>query len=112
MDYGLTTYRAENSVQGFLFPSITEFSIRPVQADKWTQIIEKRGLLGGGTTRVRVTDDHVFYKRVGRVSHTVVSTPQLIADLLAEGGPCEEAADELTTSFHDPGTEDGSPALR
>lgn len=104
LDYALTTYRAENLVQGFLFPSTTDFYIRPDQADEWTQIIEDKGLLGGGNTRVRVTDGHVFYKTARRNSHTVVSTPQLIVDLLEEGGPCEEAAEKLIESFHDGGT--------
>ena len=95
LDYALTTYQAENLVQGFLFPSTTDFYIRPKQAEEWTQIIEDKGLLGGGNTRVRVTDDHVFYETERRNSHMVVSTPQLIVDLLVEGGPCDEAADKL-----------------
>lgn len=99
--YALTTYQAENLVQGFLFPSTTDFYIRPKQAEEWTQLIEDRGLLGGGNSRVRVTDDHVFYKTAQRDSHTVVSPPQLIVDLLAEGGPCEEAAEKLIGSFHE-----------
>lgn len=100
LDYALTTYQAENQVQGFLFPSTTDFYIRPEQAEKWTQIIEDKGLLGGGNTRVRVTDDHVFYETERRDSYTVVSTPQLIVDLLMEGGPCDEAAEKLIDSFH------------
>lgn len=100
LDYALTTYQAENLVQGFLFPSRTDFYIQPEQAEKWTKIIEKKGLLGGGNTRIRVMDDHVFYRTVIRDGHTVVSTPQLILDLLAEGGPCKEAADRLIESFH------------
>jgi hypothetical protein len=102
LDYALTTYQAETLVQGFLFPSTTDFYIQPEQAEKWTKIIENKGLLGGGNTRVRVIDDHVFYKAVQRDSHTVVSTPQLIVDLLAEGGPRTEAADRLIESFHHP----------
>lgn len=102
LDYALTTYQAENLVQGFLFPSTTDFYIQPGQAERWTQIIENKGLLGGGNTRVRVTDAHVFYETTQRDSHTVVSTPQLIVDLLAEGGPCEEAAERLIESFHHP----------
>ncbi|PSP66664.1 hypothetical protein BRC85_09390 [Halobacteriales archaeon QS_1_69_70] len=100
LDYALTTYQAENLVQGFLFPSTTDFYIRPIQAEEWTQIIEDKGLLGGGNTRLRVTDDHVFYETQRRTSQMVVSTPQLIVDLLVEGGPCGEAADKLIDSFH------------
>lgn len=107
LDYALTTYEAENLVQGFLFPSTTEFYIRPDDAVDWTQIIEDNGLLGGGNTRIRVTDDHVFYKTERRGNHSIVSTPQLIVDLLEEGGPCEEAAEKLLTSLHGSVTEDG-----
>lgn len=106
-DYALTTYEAENLVQGFLFPSTTDFYIRPEDGTDWTQIIENNGLLGGGNTRIRVTDDHVFYKTTKRGNHRLVSTPQLIVDLLEEGGPCEEAAEKLITSFHGSMTEDG-----
>jgi len=100
LDYALTTYQAEHLVQGFLFPSTTDFYIRPAQAEEWTEIIENSGLLGGGNTRIRVTDDHVFYETAQRDGHTVVSTPQLIVDLLVEGGPCAEAAEKLIDSFH------------
>jgi len=100
LEYALTTYQAENLIQGFLFPSTTDFYIRPGQTEEWTQIIEDKGLLGGGNTRVRVTDDHVFYETARRDVHTVVSTPQLIVDLLVEGGPCAEAAEKLIDSFH------------
>lgn len=99
--YALTTYQAENLLQGFLFPSTTDFYIRPAEAEAWTELIEERGLVGGGNTRVRVTDEHVFSGTARRNSHTVVSPPQLIVDLLAEGGPCEEAADRLIDSFHE-----------
>lgn len=49
LKYALTTYQAENLVQAFLFPSTTDFYIRPEEAEEWTQIIEDNGLLGGGT---------------------------------------------------------------
>lgn len=107
LDYALTTYEAENLVQGFLFPSTTDFYIRPEDGEEWMQLIENHGLLGGGNTRIRVTDEHVFYKRARRGNHSLVSTPQLIVDLLEEGGPCEEAAEKLLTSFHGSVSDDG-----
>lgn len=100
LDYALTTYQAENLVQGFLFPSTTDFYVQPDDTQKWTKIIEEKGLLGGGNTRIRVTDDHVFYRTETRDDHTIVSIPQLIVDLLDEGGPCEEAADKLLETYH------------
>lgn len=100
--YALTTYQAENLIQGYLFPSTTDFYIDPKQADHWTQLIEDNGLLGGGNTRIRVSDDHAFYNTRKHGNHVTVSIPQLIVDLMEEGGPCEEAADKLIETFHGP----------
>lgn len=98
--YALTTYQAENLTQGFLFASTTDFYIPPDQIEDWLSIVEEKGLLGGGNTRIRVLDDHVFYNEGKVDGYTTVSTPQLILDLLDEGGPCEEAAEKLIDSFH------------
>jgi len=100
LEYALTTYQAENLSQGLLFTSTTDFYISPGQIEDWLAIVEKKGLLGGGNTRLRVLDSHVFYNAQQRDGFTLVSTPQLILDLLDEGGPCEEAADKLIDSFH------------
>lgn len=100
LEYALTTYQAENLIQGFLFASTTEFYVQPDQIRDWLQVVEEMGLLGGGNTRLRVTDEHVFYNSQRRQGHTLVSTPQLIVDLLDEGGPCEEAAEKLITTLH------------
>lgn len=100
LDYVLTTYRAENLVQGLLFPSTTDFYVRPEQTEDWLAVVEERGLLGGGNTRLRVTDGHVFYNEQQQEGYPLVSTPQLIVDLLDEGGPCEEAAEKLVESVH------------
>lgn len=100
LQYALTTYQAENLTQGFLFASTTDFYIPPNQIEDWLSIIENKGLLGGGNTRIRVLDDHVFYNEGKVDGYTSVSTPQLILDLLDEGGPCEEAAEKLIDSFH------------
>jgi len=98
--YGLTTYQAENLHQGFLFPSTTDFYISPAQIGEWLEIVEEQGLLGGGNTRIRVLDEHVFYNEQQADGFSTVSIPQLILDLLAEGGPCEEAANKLIASYH------------
>jgi len=100
LEYALTTYQAENLHQGFLFASSTDFYISPDEIEDWLAIVKERGLLGGGNTRFRVLDSHVFYNAQQRDGYTLVSTPQLILDLLDEGGPCEEAADKLIDSFH------------
>lgn len=103
LDYALTTYQAENLQQGFLFPSTVDFYVKSGQIENWLEIIKDKGFLGGGNTRLRATDEHVFYNRQKLEGLTTVSTPQLIADLLDEGGPCEEAADKLIRSFHQEG---------
>ena len=100
LEYALTTYQAENLSQGLLFTSTTDFYIAPDQIEDWLAIVEETGLLGGGNTRLRVLDSHVFYNAQQRDGFTLVSTPQLILDLLDEGGPCEEAENKLIDSFH------------
>jgi len=100
LQYALTTYQAENLQQGFLFASTTDFYIAPAEIDEWLTVVEEKGLLGGGNTRIRVLDDHVFYNRGTVDGFSTVCIPQLILDLLSEGGPCEQAAEKLIDSFH------------
>lgn len=100
LQYALTTYQAENLHQGFLFTSTTDFYIAPKEIDDWLEVVQENGLLGGGNTRIRVLDDHVFYNQHAVGGFSTVSIPQLILDLLAEGGPCEEAAEKLIDSYH------------
>ncbi len=98
--YALTTYRAENLQQGLVFPSITDFYVDKDEVEDWIKIVEAQGMLGGGNTRIRLTDPHVFYNSQEVRGLKTVSTPQLILDLLEEGGPCEEAANKLIDKFH------------
>ena len=100
LKYALTTYQAENLRQGFLFASSTDFYISSEDIGDWLEIVEEKGLLGGGNTRIRVLDDHVFYNQQEVDGYSTVSVPQLILDLLGEGGPCEEAAEKLIKSYH------------
>lgn len=100
LEYALTTYQAENLLQGLLFTSTTDFYISPEDIEDWLSLVEEKGLLGGGNTRIRVLDEHVFYDIQQQEGFQLVSTPQLILDLLDEGGPCEEAASKLIDSFH------------
>jgi hypothetical protein len=100
LDYALTTYEAEQVHQGFLFSSSTDLYVRGRDIPAWLTIIEENGLIGGGNTELRATDEHVFYNTntVGNV--TTVSIPQLIVDLLDEDGPAAEAATRLVTRYH------------
>jgi DNA-binding Lrp family transcriptional regulator len=90
--YALTTYAGENLVQGHLFPSRVEVHINPRDQEKWHTYLSKTGLVGRGNLRTLASDSHVFYNAGSQKGHPVVSIPQLVVDLLNEGGVCTEAA--------------------
>ena len=91
----LTPYQAENLVQNYLFPSRIDFYIKGSDLGRWHGALKAEGLVGKGNTRVLITDEHVFYNACERGGFRIVSMPQLIVDLLAEGGVCVEAAEML-----------------
>lgn len=93
--YALTTYQAENLVQGYLFPSRVDVYIRGEEWKLWHEQLTKGGLVGRGNLRLIFSDEHVFYKSFEKAGLRVVSKPQLIVDLLNEGGVCVEAAELL-----------------
>lgn len=101
LDYALTTYEAEQVHQGFLFSSSTDLYVREDDIPMWLEIIEQTGLIGGGNTEFRATDEHVFYNAQTVNEVVTVSIPQLIVDLLDEDGPAVEAATRLITSYHE-----------
>jgi len=57
--------------------------------------LASEGLVGKGNVRLLIADHHVFYGASERQGLNVVSLPQLIIDLLEEGGVCTEAAEKL-----------------
>lgn len=95
MKYALTTYSAENLVQKYLFPSRTDFYILKKDQQNWHKTLAEKGLVGKGNVRVLITDEHVFYNSSVREGLTIVSIPQIIVDLMAEGLVAEEAAEML-----------------
>jgi len=95
LPYALTTYQAENLVQHYLFPSRIDLYIKQEDAAKWHEEITAEGLVGKGNLRLLTADKHVFHGAFKRQGLTVVSVPQLIVDLLQEGGVCTEAAEKL-----------------
>ena len=95
LPYALTTYQAENLVQNYLFPSRIDIYIKEDDWKQWHDMISKKGLVGKGNMRLLLADDHVFYKSFERNGLKIVSTPQLIIDLMVEGGVCVEAAELL-----------------
>lgn len=95
MKYALTTYSAENLVQKYLFPSRTDFYILKKDQQNWHKILAEKGLVGKGNVRVLTTDEHVFYNSSVREGLTIVSIPQIIVDLMAEGLVAGEAAEMM-----------------
>jgi len=95
LDYALTTYQAENLVQHFLFPSRIDLYIKEEDLDKWHTLMTKNGLYGKGNVRMIISDKHVMYNKIKIRGLFEVSLPQLIIDLIKEGGPCQEAAEML-----------------
>jgi hypothetical protein len=98
--HALTTYEAENIHQGFLFVSETALYVAPDDIEQWLAFIEEQGLIGGGNTEFRVTDEHVCYNAQIIDGVRTVSIPQLIVDLLDEDGPAVEAAHRLIGMYH------------
>jgi len=95
LDYALTTYQAENIVQHYLFPSRIDLYIKESDLERWHTILTKNGLYGKGNVRIIITDEHVMYRKRIIDGLSIVSIPQLIIDLIKEGGPCQEAAEML-----------------
>lgn len=95
LPYALTTYQAENLIQNYLFPSRIDVYIKEDDWKQWHDMISKKGLVGKGNMRLLLADEHVFYKAFEKNGLKIVSTPQLIIDLMIEGGVCVEAAELL-----------------
>jgi len=100
LTYAMTTYFAENMIQSYLFPLRYDIYIKNEDLDKWHSILAGKGFYGKGNFRILISDDDaVFYKKgMFRLSieedtdFYMVSLPQIIVDLLYEGGPAKEAA--------------------
>ena len=95
LDYALTTYQAENIVQHHLFPSRIDIYIKEEDFQTWHSLLMKEGLYGKGNVRTIVTEEHIFYGKRKLNGLSVVSLPQILIDLFAEGGPAAEAAQML-----------------
>lgn len=95
LKYALTTYKAEQLVQNYLFPS--RYDIYVIQEDekRWHEMISSQGLVGRGNVRLLLADEHVLDGSFESHGLRIVSLPQLIVDLFEEGGVCVEAAEKL-----------------
>ena len=101
MKYALTTYTAENLMQWYLFPTSVDFYIDPKDKYEWHGVLSRQGLVGKGNVRVLIGDAHVLCNSSEKDGLKVVSAPQLIVDLLEQGGPCVEAAEMLMEKEED-----------
>jgi len=99
LKYAITTYKAENIVQNYLFVSRFDIYIERKEINTWHNILMNKGLIGKGNFRLLIDDDHVFYKSFKKQNLTLVSKPQLIVDLLLEGGVAIEAANYILNSM-------------
>ncbi|MHB1868578.1 MAG: hypothetical protein ACYCPP_06485 [Nitrososphaerales archaeon] len=97
MKYALTTYQAETLVNGYLFPTKTDLYIHQYEFDQWHNALVKSGaMVGGGNVTLRLYDDGVFYNSfTTKEGYSIVSIPQLIVDLVREGGVAMQAAEML-----------------
>ena len=99
MDYAITTYQAENLMQHYLFPSRIDMYIKEEDVQTWHSFLLKEGLYGRGNVRIIGADEHTMYGKRKLNGLFIVSLPQLIIDLLTEGGPAAEAAEMLLSKL-------------
>lgn len=101
LDFATTTYLGETLIQSHLFPSRVDIYAREEDREKWIEIMRNIGLLGGGNFKIIFTNKFLFdfnqkrYLEPIKKFVNIVSKPQLIVDLLREGGSCKEAAEFL-----------------
>lgn len=98
--HATTTYYAENAYQGHLFPRRLDAYVREdALARARVAVVELGGQLGGTNFRLLTGDDAILDEVVpigqGPAELRYAPVPQVILDLLTEGGSAREAADLL-----------------
>lgn len=97
----ITTYYAENAYQGHLFPRRLDAYVRSkdIQAARRFLVEELDAKIGGVNFRLLTGDDPLLDEtiRIEREAEQLAyaSLPQVIVDLMTEGGSCGEAAEML-----------------
>lgn len=97
----LSTYYAENAYQGFLFARRGDAYVRKEHLVRAKQILvgELDAQIGGTNFRLATSDDHLLDETVTVGPSSIASTyapfPQVVVDLIAEGGSAREAAEML-----------------
>jgi hypothetical protein len=85
-----------------LFPSRVDIYIQEHDLQAWHELLTATGLVGKGNFRLLIDDSHVFYANIKKKGYSIVSTSQLIFDLLREQGVAVEAAHMLIErKYHD-----------
>jgi hypothetical protein len=105
IQYALTTYYAENWLQGHLFPRRVDAYIRPADLPSMrVAILAAGGQLGGTNMRLWMRDDHLTQEayKVGNppVQQWYAPPAQVLLDLYEEGGSAAEAADMLVRAAY------------
>lgn len=99
IDHAITTYFAENAIQGHLFPRRLDTYVRGEDLEHAREaVLELGGSVGGTTLRLLTGDDSVVDEAVvgrGPAELLYAPLPQVIVDLITEGGSAREAADLL-----------------
>jgi hypothetical protein len=100
LEYALTTYQAETMVNHYLFPSKTDVYIKVDQSEEWHDFLVGNGaLVGGGNVRLIWYDDQVFYNAFFVNGYRLASIPQIIVDLVREGGVTVQAAEMMMKNY-------------
>lgn len=99
LEYVLTTYFAENLINHYLFPSRADVYIQKEELEQWKKKIIKKGMVGKGNLRLLIYDPHVFYRKQKIKGLNVASIPQVLVDLIREGGVCLEAYEMLVKKY-------------
>jgi len=100
LEYALTTYQAETMVNHYLFPSRTDIYIKVRDSEDWHDLLVNNGaLVGGGNVRLSWYDDQVFYNSFFLNGYRLASIPQIIVDLLREGGVTVQAAEMMMKNY-------------
>jgi len=103
LDFTFTTYMGDAFTHHYLFPSRIDIYIKEKDLNSWINnvFIPSKALVGKGNVRIILSDEYIFdysqkkFSKTHNREFTIVSKPQLILDLLLEGGTCIEAAEEL-----------------
>lgn len=103
--YALTTYHAENKMQGHLFPRRVDAYIRVADLPAMRAALLGAGAqLGGSNLRLWMRDDHLPHEAIRGgtpVAPLWYAPPaQVILDLYVEGGSAAEAADMLVRTAY------------